>query len=201
MTYKEWKEKYVDNSDESGIIKERGKKEITPITDRAIEGVPRTKINGYTDKQCAFIQEQHKELLKYARENNDGKEVAFVFRKGLIGRTEYIGSDDSLDFGMALAGKGNDIFVMHNHPRNSGFSDTDIAFLLGNDSIKVLSVVKNNGSVETLSKTAMYDKEKIVLDFKRQYKKYVKIGLDHEIDKAVQKLLRRNKEGLEWTRN
>ena len=96
-------------------------------------------------------------------------------------------------------GKGNDIFVMHNHPRNSSFSDTDIAFLLGTDNVKTLSVIKNNGLLEVLTKTQHFNKNELILDFKRQYKKFVKTGSDSEIDKAVKKFIERNREGLEWS--
>lgn len=43
--------KKVDFSGESGIIKERSQKSITPITDKSVEKVPKIKIQGYTDEQ------------------------------------------------------------------------------------------------------------------------------------------------------
>ena len=96
-----------------------------------------------------------------------------------------------LDFGSSLHGK--DLLVMHNHPR-----DTDIAFLLGNDNVRSLSIVKNNGSVEILTKSSSFDKEKAINEFKRSYKKYVKSGKDSEIDKAVNKFISKYTEGLLW---
>lgn len=209
LTYEDWKQAFADggskegltNGGGSGIIKEMGQKPITEITDTAINRVPKVDVPGYTDEQCEFIQEQHRELLRYSRDNNGGKEVAFVFRKDLSGKTPYTGTDDSLDFGNALFDKGSGLFVMHNHPRNSSFSDTDIAFLLGTDNVKTLSIVKNNGSVECLTKTHVFNKDELILDFKRQYKKFVKTGSDSEIDKAVKKFIERNKEGLAWNKN
>lgn len=199
---REVQEKYkkkVDISGESDIIKERNKKPVTKITDKAVERVQNVKIQGYTDEQCEFIQNQHKELLRYSRDNNENKEVAFIFDNSFAKRKEFLGDDDRLDFGNELYG--NELFVMHNHPRNSSFSDTDIAFLLGKDNIKSLSVVKNNGAVEILAKTDNYRKDELILDFKRQYKKFVKTGSDAEIDKAVRKFIERNEEGLQWTKN
>ncbi|MCM1009031.1 MAG: phage minor capsid protein [Ruminococcus flavefaciens] len=189
----------VDFSGESGIIEEASKKPVTPITDSFIERVPKVEISGYTDEQCNFIQKQHKELLEYSRRNNDNNEVAFVFNSDLTNRREFTGADDRLDFGTSLYGK--DLFVMHNHPRNSSYSDTDIAFLLSSDNIKALSIVKNNGFVEVLTKTNKFNKEALMIDFKRQYKKIVKTGSDAEIDKAVRKFIVNNKEGLEWKEN
>jgi len=189
----------VDFSAKSGIIEETSKKPITPITDSSIKRVPKVEISGYTDEQCEAIQKQHKELLEYSRQNNDNKEVAFVFNNDLTNRREFTGADDRLDFGTSLYGK--DLFVMHNHPRNSSYSDTDIAFLLGSDNIKSLSIVKNNGFVEILTKTSKFNKDALITDFKRQYKKIVKTGSDAEIDKAVRKFIVNNKEGLEWKEN
>ena len=188
------------NEDNSDIIKEKGKKGITPITDGAIKGVPKVKINGYTDEQCAFIQEQHKELLKYARDNNDSKEVAFVFRKGLTGRTEYIGSDDSLDFGSALWGKGNDIFIMHNHPRNSSFSEFDIAEFVATDTIKTLSIVKNSGKLELITKLPDYNKRNVIIERKREKNRCVVSGTDKEYAQYIKNLLEKlDKKGfVEW---
>lgn len=188
------------SEDNSGIIKEKSKKGITPITDNAIESVPKVKINGYTDKQCTFIQEQHKELLEYARDNNDSKEAAFVFRKGLTDRTEYIGSDDSLDFGTALLGKGNDIFIMHNHPRNSGFSEFDIAEFVATDNIKTLSIVKNSGSLEVITKMPDYNKRSVIIERKREKNKYVVSGTDKEYAQYIKNLLEKlDKKGfVEW---
>ena len=184
------------NGDNSGIIKEESKKGITPITDSAIKNVPKVKINGYTDEQCTFIQEQHKELLKYARDNNDNKEAAFVFRKGLTDRTEYIGGDDSLDFGTALLGKGNYIFIMHNHPRNSEFSTTDIECFVKNDVIKSLSIVRNNSGVSVLTKSQDFDLKRFKKEYNRLYAKIVKNGTDAEKNKFVQQLLTKTKAGV-----
>ena len=203
MTYKEWEKAFVDgdksgltNDQNGGIIGERNNATITEITDSAVDKVPYVELFGYTDEQCVFIQQQHIELLKYARDTNNCKEVSFVFNGELNNRKEFKGSDDKIAFGNVLYGK--DLFVMHNHPRNNSFSDSDIVFLLGTDNLKTLSIVKNNGSVEVLTKTTLFNKDDLILDFKRQYKKYVKTGLDSEIDKAVQKFIARNKEGLEW---
>ena len=188
----------VDKSSGSGIIiKEQSKKPITEITDKAIESVPKIKIDGYTDEQCELIQQHHKDLLKFSRDNNDSKEVAFVMDSSMSSRKEFVGSDDKLDFGSELYGK--DLFVMHNHPRNSSFSDTDIAFILGSDNVRSLSIVKNNGSVEVLTKTMSFNKEKAINEFRRSYKKYVKIGNDLEVDKAIERFIIKYKEGILWT--
>lgn len=56
---------------------------------RLSKKVPNVSISGYTDEQCTFIQQQHKELLKYSRDNNSNKEVAFVFNGDLKNKKEF----------------------------------------------------------------------------------------------------------------
>lgn len=195
------REKYygsgVDKSGGSGIIiKEQSKKPITEITDKAIESVPKIKIDGYTDEQCELIQQHHKELLKYSRDNNDSKEVAFVMDSSMSSRKEFVGSDDKLDFGSELYGK--DLFVMHNHPRNSSYSITDLIFFRNSTNVKTLTIIKNSGGVEFITKTSEFDGNKYKLEYDRLYKKIVLTGTESEKDKFVRTFLRKTKSGVIW---
>lgn len=195
------REKYygggVDKSGGSGIIiKEQSKKPITEITDKAIESVPKIKIDGYTDEQCELIQQHHKELLKYSRDNNDSKEVAFVMDSSMSSRKEFVGSDDKLDFGSELYGK--DLFVMHNHPRNSSYSITDLIFFRNSTNVKTLTIIKNSGGVEFITKTSEFDGNKYKLEYDRLYKKIVLTGTESEKDKFVRTFLRKAKSGVIW---
>lgn len=180
------------------IIKEDIQKTITQITDNAISKVPNVSIDGFSDEQNTFIQNQHKDLLKYARDNNDNKEVAFVFRKDLTDRTVFLGNDDVIDFGNGLDGKGDGLFVMHNHPRNSSYSDRDIKFIISDENIKTISIVKNNGNIEILSKSGVYDSQTAKNYFSRAYKKIVKNGKEQEITKAIQYFLEHNGGNFIW---
>ena len=198
--FNDFKEKYlnvVENSSESGIIEEKSQKPITKITDSAIERVPKVDINGYTEEQCIEIQKQHKELLQYSRDKNENKEVAFVFDREIGGRKEFTGSDDALDFGSSLYGK--DLFVMHNHPRNSSYSLNDIIFFWNNDNIKTLTIVKNNGNIEYITKYSDYDSKKFKLEYDRLYKKIVIKDTDVEKDRLVRTLLNKTKSGVIWS--
>lgn len=191
--------KTVAKSGESGIIKEQSKKAITEITDSAIEHVPKVDIPGYTREQCTEIQKQHKELLKYSRDKNDNKEVAFVFRKDLSDRTKFFGKDDKLDFGTGLLGKGNDLIVMHNHPRNSSYSLTDLVLFKNYSNVKTLTIAKNNGSVEYITKSKDFDSKKFMLEYDRLYRKIVINDTDSENDKFVKTLLNKTKSGVIWS--
>lgn len=173
----------------SSIINEKSGKTITRITDDAINRIPKIKVDGFTDEQNLIIQNQHKELLRYSRDNNDSKEIAFVFRKDLTDRAVYTGTDDMIDFGRGLFGKGSDLFIMHNHPRNTGFSKTDIDEFINNNNIRSLSIVKNNGEVEVITKLDDYEYKEAYL-YKERYKRRIAPNkTDHEYEKMVVKLL------------
>lgn len=182
----------LTESSSGAKIEEAKRKEIIPISERAISDVPEVKISGYTDEQCKTIQEQHKELLRYARDNNDSGEVAFVFREGLTDRKIVVGTDAEINLGQSTVGNGFNQFVMHNHPRGSSFSLLDVTEFLGNRGIKTISIVKNNGNVELLTKLGNIDPKESGLILSRLLKK-------HDTDKAIEKFLKKE-EGIEWVK-
>lgn len=190
----------VAKSGKSGIIKEKSKKPITTITDKAISRIPKVDIEGYTEEQCLEIQKQHKELLKFSKEQNENKEVAFVLKNDVSKMiTEPIkGTDEKIDFGSALQGK--DLFVMHNHPRNSSYSLNDIIEFIKNDSIKTFTIVKNDGNIEVLTKLKGYDRLSLLTELQRMEKKRIKTGSDSEYRKVIDKFLSKHQEGglFEW---
>lgn len=190
----------VAKSGKSVIIKEKSKKPITPITDKAISRIPKVDIEGYTEEQCLEIQKQHKELLKFSKEQNENKEVAFVLKNDVSKMiTEPIkGTDEKIDFGSALQGK--DLFVMHNHPRNSSYSLNDIIEFIKNDSIKTFTIVKNDGNIEVLTKLKGYDRLSLLTEVQRMGKRRIKTGSDSEYRKVIDKFLSKHQEGglFEW---
>lgn len=165
----------VDKSGGSGIIiKEQSKKPITEITDKAIESVPKIKIDGYTDEQCELIQQQHKELLEYSRANNGNKEVAFVLNSCIGDRKIFLGSDDRIQFGEVFTSE--DMVLLHNHPRNNSYSFNDVVEFFANDNLKTITIAKNNGKVEVLTKLKSYDKLETMRKLQR---------MDNNIQKAT----------------
>lgn len=154
------------------------------------------RIPYYTEEQCETIQRYHKELLERARAENQGKEVAFVFRPDMTDKQVFLGSEDTLDFGSSLYG--TDLIVMHNHPNNSSFSATDISFMLACDGVQCMTIVKNDGGVEILIKTDTYDRSKAMTELNRYYKKYAPSKSDGQITKAIYEFLRKGKGGFKW---
>ncbi len=177
---------------------------ITPITDKSINSVKNIKINGYTEQQCEHIQAKHKELLTFARDNNESKECAFICENDLSDFGKDLGATDRLEFKdskcVSMLSSRPNLFLMHNHPKNSSFSATDIRFFIETDSIKHLSVVKNNGNVEVLTKSSNFDILIVQKNFRRAFKKYVKSGNRSEFDKAIEMFLSNSKEMIEWTK-
>lgn len=189
--------KPVAKSAESGIIKEQGKKPITKITDQTINCVPKVNISQYSDEELIFIQKQHKELLRVAKNENNNNEVAFVFKNNFKSKDVILGSETGIEFG-ALSGR--DLFVMHNHPRNSSFSFDDLVEFIGNKSIKSLSIVKNNAGVEVLTKNKDYNILNLLTELTRLEKRNVKIGSNAEYRKIIDKFIKKydELEVIEW---
>ena len=181
------------------IISEKRQGKVTEITDEAINRVPYADIYGLSEEDNKFIQAQHKELLRYARDNNNNNEVAFVFRSDFSEKMTFKGSVNELNLNTKTFNKGNGLFVMHNHPRNSSFSIYDIAFLLKIDDVNSLSIVKNNGAVEVLTKTAAYNKKDALTRLSRLSKQYLKNSTDVEYDKVISKFIEKSREDLIWT--
>lgn len=183
-------------------VSEKTSGNITPITNKSINSVKKINISGYDNQQCEIIKSKHKELLEFAKNNNASNECAFVLENDLSKQSRDFGVDDGLIF------KDNDclfmlynrpnVFVMHNHPRNGSFSGRDIRFFFDNDNIKYFSIVKNNGSVEALTKTDKFDIIKAKKLYGRAIKKYVKIGNDSEFNKAIKTFLNNSQEMIEW---
>lgn len=190
--------KHIANSSKGDILKEESKKSITPITDKAIERVLKVDIDGYSEEQRVEIQKQHKELLKFSKEQNDNKEVAFVFRDGLVDYKPFTGSDEKIDFGTYLETKGKNLTILHNHPRNSSYSMNDLD-VFANKNVRTITIVKNNGTVEYLTKTDDFDNNRFALECNRLYKKIVVKETDEEKDRFVKTLLNKSKAGVIWS--
>lgn len=185
---------------EGVVLKEKDKNSgtpITPITEKSIEKVPLINISGYNDEYCEYVQRKHKELLEYSRDNNAGNEVAFIVDKDMVEREPIIGDDEKISFGELY---GRDLFIMHNHPRNNSYSIDDIVEFFGGSNVKSLSIVKNNGKVEVLTKLMEYDRMTTIKELDRMIRKNIKTGSDSEYRAIVNKFLSKYVElgVIEW---
>ncbi len=185
---------------EGVVLKEKDKNSgtpIAPITEKSIEKMPLINISGYNDEYCEYVQRKHKELLEYSRDNNAGNEVAFIVDKDMVEREPIIGDDEKISFGELY---GRDLFIMHNHPRNNSYSIDDIVEFFGGSNVKSLSIVKNNGKVEVLTKLMEYDRMTTIKELDRMIRKNIKTGSDSEYRAIVNKFLSKYVElgVIEW---
>ena len=170
-----------------GKLRESGnKKPITAITDETVAKVPKVTPKTYSDDICEKIHQEHQKLLKTSMMENGSKEVAFILNSDMTGKRVLHGTDDKIEFG---AFYGKDLFLMHNHPRNNSFSIDDVVEFFGENSLKSMSVVKNNGKIEVLTKLTEYDRIDLIRDLDRMVRKQVKTGSDAEYRAVVNKFL------------
>lgn len=170
---------------------------VTPITEEAIAKVKPLNIPGYSAEEREFISEECKKLLEYARDHNEHNEVAFVYRDGLKNKTIVRGSDDAINFEYAL-NSGNTLLIIHNHPRNHTFSLDDLNTFARSENIKTMIVVKNNGSLEAITKHPDFDPKLFGLKLDRNKSKRHKTGSLYELERAIHDTLSKGAGGIIW---
>ncbi len=157
--------------DEIDLSQKRRNRAIA-ITDIAIKKVPRTQLFGFSDEQNAFIQEQHKELLKIAKElckkyNNNTMEVAILIDinkwdtwvvEGKEERKVSMKDNPEANQYMQTASK-NSCMLMHNHPSTGTFSGEDFKTFCNTESLYFITVVGNDGSIYVLMKNYNFNSE------------------------------------------
>ena len=121
------------------------------------------------------MQKVHKELLRFAKEQNDSNEVACLLNLKNGNRTEFIkGDQTSIDilssaecYHWLRTMPEKSVMLLHNHPGQSYFSDRDIIVFLENESIEAMSIVTNQGKIWTIQKNDRYTFEKAKEAFKK----------------------------------
>ena len=191
---KENRQNNLTYSQNSSIIEEsRKNRNVQPINDVSIRKVKTLKSGAYSEEQNQIIQAKHKELLEFARNNNPSGECAFILSPEFNNQVNCVGKTSSLDFSsreaMNILNYSRELYVMHNHPKNSSFSANDIRFLMEHISVKTLSIVKHNGRVEQLTKSPSYAEEKARKKLRDIFSQYVVLGEDTEIDKAIKEFI------------
>ena len=148
--------------------KERNKpKKITKV---AIEKVRKILFAGFSEEQNIYLQEQHRRLLSISREYNFSQEVGILidiisWEDWIIfGKENKIEMKDNPDAYKKLKGnRKNTLLFMHNHPSTSTFSGEDFKTFCNNDAIYIITIVGNDGSVQTLTKSSDFDKNNALL--------------------------------------
>lgn len=148
------------------------------ITEEAIHKVPRVQYKEISEIEYDNLHELARQVLRIAKDENESNEVAVTYSlesARLIEKGErYIGIalgaehdvdplSDSTSYHLIRASKECVVIVLHNHPSLSAFSLSDIQFLLRYETVKMMVVVTNLGSISYLVKNRKYDFEKAVI--------------------------------------
>lgn len=153
--------------------KNRGQK--VAITDIAIQKVPLVAPNGADHQTAFFIQETHKELLRFAQKQNDSNEVACLLDLTTGEKLDFVKGDqisvdierDAASYHWLRISPEKSLMLCHNHPGQSYFSDSDLVLFLEHGAIGTLSIVTNQGKVWTISKTQGYNFKTAFSEFKK----------------------------------
>lgn len=150
------------------------------ITDEAIRKVPRIKYKNIPENEYDTIQELARNVLLISKNENDSNEVAITYemnsleciRNGEAYIGVALGNEHEVDpigsttsYHLVSSAKECVVIVLHNHPSLSDFSLSDIRFLLRHESIKMMVVVTNLGSISYLVKGKRYAYETAVALF------------------------------------
>ena len=182
------------------------------ITEIAIFKIRKTKIWGFSNAHEEFIQELHKLLLSEARklnlENNTNKmEVGilidihswdyWIIHGNKECEVEMKNNPEA--YGIFVKARKNQLMFMHNHPSTGTFSGEDFKFFCNNDSLYIITVVGNDGTVYVLAKTADFD-IRVLADYTMLAANYYKAGyIRNNGTLAIRDILKRaNEYGLEY---
>lgn len=146
--------------------KNRGKKVY--ITDIAVEKVPKVSFGGISDEMAGTVQQAHKDMLRFAKEQNDSNEVAGLLDLNTGERLHFVKGDqtavdieaDAESYHWLRTKPQRRVLLYHNHPGQSYFSLNDIRMFLRNDSIGTMSIVTNQGKVWSITKSVTFDRKK-----------------------------------------
>ena len=174
-------------------------KPIIEITQNNIDRVKRININddvALSDK----VQEVNKEILTKAMKENNNAEVTGIFTLDNKNLGYCLGEESKL----TITGEADKVFstgrpcvLLHNHPRGSYFSTTDLNLLLGSKNVEMLGYISNNGNIGCLlSKTSNFDIIRARTIYARMLKG-VDLSKPEDINKVARKIVDKlEKEGL-----
>lgn len=158
------------------------------ITDAAISKVPMVEYKGIPEEHYLPLQEIAKMVLETARDENDCNEVAYIYSLDgtdlrndegeylavSFGDEHSVYPESDTDSMHLLRTAGDCVLVLvHNHPSLSKISLQDVSFMLRYETVKMVVVVTNRGSINYVVKTDKFDWDK-ASDLLVQYgKKYL----------------------------
>lgn len=130
------------------------------ITSQAIEKVKLVNIKGNSNRNNILMQKIHKELLQFAKEENNSNEVATLINLNNSDRTSFVkGNRHEVDiysnaeiYHLLMTAEKQSLTLCHNHPGATDFSANDISVFMRHNTIKTMTIVTNKGKVKSISK-------------------------------------------------
>mgnify|MGYP001026331019 CR=1 FL=1 len=142
------------NLAERDILKDTRYKAI-PVTDEAIQRVPRIRPQGWSAKQAEQLQEAHRELLRAVKDKPVGTEAGAVYTPDMQLIERRVGKD--ADQTVSLPHCTLPHISIHSHPSGEVFSAKDLETFFYNENMNGMTVVGNSGKVYAILKSAEYD--------------------------------------------
>lgn len=138
-----------------------GKNNYTIITDDIINNI--ACIQAFKDhKMNSKLQKHHKDLLRYAKNKNNSKEIGLFWDLNNVdkeplkikGQINGFSINDKPEVSSLVKNTHNilTVVMMHNHPRNGLFSGADIRSFIDFNSIYLMTAVCNDGTIYMLRK-------------------------------------------------
>ena len=141
-------------------FEQKNRSRAIEVTNIAIDKIPRTHLFGFTNEKNLFIQHLHKCLLSRVKELNtfykiNRMEVGVLLD---IHSWEYWVIDGSKPCEVLMrdnlealqkmeTARKYQLMFMHNHPSTGTFSGEDLKTFCNTESLYIMSVVGNDGSI------------------------------------------------------
>lgn len=161
------------------------------ITDIAIQKIPYIRYKNLSEEQNYIMRQLARDVLVLAKEYNNSNEVAITCDIGSDSPLEEYGisygtehgvqiTSDTLSNHILLSADSVSVVILHNHPSTQTFSLEDIRFFLVYSTVKIISVVSNQGTIHYLYKDEKYDFYKAFALFKNIAAKAEKVKTTEE---------------------
>ena len=142
----------------------RKKDHAFEITNTAIEKVSKVKTPKFSELQNNALASLHREVLRIAKIENSGNEVALVSKDSFGRLVKVLGSENYVDYvrdnnvvTLKMDSSFGELVVAHNHPTTRNFSFADISVFVYDEYVATLSVVTNQGQVYILQKQESFN--------------------------------------------
>lgn len=182
VSYPEWGKEVAEKVKSAKKASSGYSDKIYPITDKVINSVKVPEISSLNEKEIERIRENMQNILIESRDNNNSKEVAYLYNLGKNDLKKNYGSANRIELGVYEY----DVMI-HNHPNNEYFSNMDLIYFASTKT-KIMGIVKHNGETAFLEKTDDFNAMKFLTVYKRLEKKYSRI-IEQDVQKGYNKVV------------